>query len=320
MNKYDPNKKTKNLDFEIHKAQLDNFDRAMKKSIKSDIIRACLTITPVIVTVIAYTITKSPIALSVGCVVTSVTVIATKLTQDMKINKKKNKNRSSIHVLGDETSGSSNELDRTNERDITPSYVRFEDYVNLDKGTEEYYTDELKDAILYNEEYEKNMPEDERKYNEAAKLQAEQRKNNSRITLANQDDYLQKDDAIKQLVSDIDVYLKTLEHPPLRISDYEWDGFYDAVYTAVKNHNMVKGYYDVMTRLTRLTFADALVNKRPVINIDSYRRCVQELKDLGYDDKFVDELTNLLSSSISEHKTNCKVISIADYVQNQKRR
>jgi len=299
MEKKDENK-IESLDSSIVLVQLDefmdDFDKSMHKSIKHDLITAAIAITPIVVGVVGYVVFKSPIVLTVGCCMTASAAIVKNVRDMIKDSKELEKELKKPNY-------NNNDIDEDN---MTPEQV-------LDRGIvrkkgEDFYTPEMKYVI----EYDKNHveSESERKYREAVEKQQAEINNRIRLVTKESKKPLSKDDVIKQIVHEIDVYYIAYKLPDMNISNAQWDIYFDACYAFLEKLGKKDEFYRIMSTVCSCTLASVLVHNRKQITIDDFIKGLNYLKIYGIKEKESKVFQNVLKSQMS----SSKVTSLTDYI------
>lgn len=298
MEKKDENK-IESLDSSIVLVQLDefmnDFDKSMKKSIKHDLIRAGMVITPIVLGAIGFAVFKSPFLLSIGCCMTASAAIVKNVRDMIKDSKKLERELKNP-----------NYIDEINEDDMTPEQV-------LDRGigekrAKDFYTPEMEYAIEYNKNHVES--ESERKYREA--VQKQQAEINNRIRLVTKDSKkpLSKDDVIKQIVYEIDTYYTAYKLPQMNITNSQWDAFFDSCYAFLEKRDKQGEYHRIMSTICRCTLASVLVHNRKQVTIEDFIKGLNYLKIYGIKEKEVQVFQNILRSQMP----SSKVTSISEYI------
>lgn len=65
--------------------------------------------------------------------------------------------------------------------------------------------------------------------------------------------------------------------PNFKISNKEWDTYFDATHEIFKNKNIEQKYYDLLSSIIRATFAKILVYKNNEVNIRNFISCLEYL-------------------------------------------
>ena len=125
------------------------------------------------------------------------------------------------------------------------------------KKHQEYYYEEIK----YAEALEEQMTEERRKYQEALERQNKNKTyDESPITYS-------KDDEINFLVEAIEAYFDCYKLPPLKATDYEWDIFFDTLYSEFRKRGVKDEFYHAVSEVIRYTLAHVLINENDAVTI-----------------------------------------------------
>ena len=299
MEKKDENK-IESLDSSIVLVQLDefmdDFDKSMHKSIKHDLITAAIVVTPILVGVVGYVVFKTPIVLTVGCCMTASAAIVKNVRDMIKDSKNLEKELKKPNYNNDD-------IDEDN---MTPEQV-------LDRGIvrkkgEDFYTPEMKYVI----EYDKNHveSESERKYREAVEKQQAEINNRIRLVTKENKKPLSKDDVIKQIVHEIDVYYMAYKLPDMNISNTQWDIYFDTCYAFLEKRGKTDEFFRIMSTVCSCTLASVLVHNRKQVTIDDFIKGLDYLKIYGIKEKESKVFQNVLKSQMP----SSKVTSLTDYI------
>ena len=140
---------------------------------------------------------------------------------------------------------------------VLDAYIEYKDMVDererekiMIRDPEEFYYEEFKYATaLYN-----YVSEDERKYNEAVERQNRNKpKKEIEITYT-------KEDEINLMVEAIEDYFYCYKLPPLVVKSYEWDVFFDTLYSEFKMRGIKKEYFHAISEVIRYTLANILID------------------------------------------------------------
>ena len=299
MEKKDENK-IESLDSSIVLVQLDefmdDFDTSMHKSIKHDLITAAIAVTPILVGVVGYVVFKSPIVLTVGCCMTASAAIVKNVRDMIKDSKELEKELEKPNYNNDD-------IDEDN---MTPEQV-------LDRGIvrkkgEDFYTPEMKYVIEYGKNHVES--ESERKYREAVEKQQAEINNRIRLVTKENKKPLSKDDVIKQIVHEIDVYYMAYKLPDMNISNTQWDIYFDTCYAFLEKRGKTDEFFRIMSTVCSCTLASVLVHNRKQITIDDFIKGLDYLKIYGIKEKESKVFQNVLKSQMP----SSKVTSLTDYI------
>ena len=261
---------------------MDNFDRAMKKSLKGSFIRTIIGCTPAVLGAIGFIITGNVSIAAIGTAITGAGGIAVIIIDDIKETRKMlpKKKSGKIVPINEEK-----DVDQIVEEGI------------IKKREDEFYTEEFKQYIERSSKKESIKPE-------VPKLKV----------VTNNDDVLSKEDTMIQIVKDIDVYRKVYNLPLIEISDAEWDLLFDSIYQLFERKGITKEFYTSMSRLERNTIVKSLLDKRSKITIYSFIDCLRRLEC----DKINDGDIALLQQEIISSIPSKNIIDISSYMNVKK--
>ena len=285
---------------------INDFDSAMEKDIKGRLIKYAIIVGPILLSLLGYLVFHNPVLITIGLGATGASSAITIIVDQVKEFNKTIKYNPNI-------SKSEN-----NEKSVDQILKE-----GIGKKTdEEFYTEEYKSIV----EAEKNKDEDEieineteeqRKYREA--LEKQQKKvyeyNPNLRLVDDEDDFLDKDETMTQIVSELNVYCEAYNLPPLTITNAEWDILFDTSYKVFHKKGIENRFYDAMSELGRLTFAKALVNKQKEIGINEFVDNLYNLQGHNIDEKEVIAIEQVIRSKLS----TARVIDLEDYKENKRR-
>ncbi len=163
---------------------------------------------------------------------------------------------------------------------------------------EDFYSEKMLQYLATKENKE------ESKYEQALNKQI----SNSNIKLYNSDDNVSdsKDDVIDRIMYEIDAYCLGLNLPPIEISNNEWQIYFDTLYDVLCQRNAVYDFYNVISRLCRITLSNSLINKYEYLSIKDFVDSIEYL-----DNKFSLFAISLTKSEITalKHMLNEKINS-----------
>ena len=237
-------KEIKTLKSEIKLIQIEkfvnDFDNTMNKELKSRFKTVILVTGPLILSLIGFLILKNPTLLVIGTSITGVGGI-------INISKEFIKELKSLSSNSPKTN--SNIIKIKQDTDVDKI---LEDGIGKEKD-EDFYSQEFKSAL-----------KEEKKYKETLEIQ----QNNPKLKiLNNKSDYLNKDKAIRQILEEIDTYRVIYNLPSLKISNSQWDIFFDIMYNFFENKGLQQDFYQSISQIVRLTFAKSLLNKKNEIGL-----------------------------------------------------
>ena len=300
-------KKVESLDSTMMLIQIDkfctDFDKSMKKSIRADLKKAGIALAAVGTVVVGSIIFKNPLITSIGMGAFALGAIVknTKdlIKMDKEITREIKKQDSHIVELNDG-------------EDKTPEQVLDKDIIT--KRGEDFYSPALQAVIERDKNYKES--EDAKKYREALeKQQGKTEKTESKIRLV-ENNNLSKEDAIEQLVYEIDTYLKAYNLPPMKIRNEEWDIFFEICFEFFKAHNMELQFYSYTSEICKYALSNVLLNGREDLTITDFINGVDFLRFTDIPKKTVEGLKNNLNSKL--YKRN--VINLMNYIDSDGRK
>lgn len=107
--------------------------------------------------------------------------------------------------------------------------------------------------------------------------------------------YLNKEAAINQVVTEIEVYTLAYRLPALDLSNATWDKLFDVLYGLFVAKEMENIYYDALSDLVRHVLAKALLDKEEVITINNFIANIDILKNYGLNDDDIEYVKDELS-------------------------
>lgn len=255
MSKKREKKEIKTLDSEIQLVQMEkfinDFDNAMKKDLKNGLKKAVLVTGPLMLSLIGYLIFKNTTLLMIGTSITGIAGVVNLSKDFIKDIKSLNNYKSNSNIINIKQE---EDVDKILQKGIGKA-----------KG-EDFYNEKYKSAIK-EESYADT--EDQKEYREALEKQQRQiNKNYPNLKIVKNDkNYLDKEETMVQVVREIDAYTIAYNLPPLKISNSQWDLFFDTTYNFFEKKGIDKEFYDSMSQVGRFVFAKALLNKKKKINI-----------------------------------------------------
>ena len=262
------NKKDYSLDLQIILAPFDNFifneRKKMQKEVKKSLKRTIIGITPSIVGVIGFIISANPIFFVVGAGVSGLETIGM-MVNDILDDQKEVKEQVS-KIIPEESEDISNKnivnMDElSEEKDFNPYSI---------KEPSEFYTTEFKTFIEKNGNYKPS--EEQIKYDEALKKQQEK-------IQSKEINYNSKEESIMEVVDYIEKAYLLYNLPPLDISDYNYDVFFDCLYNFCVDHGIEKSYYNILSFIVSMTLADSLTREKKVITIFDFIEYLRLLEE-----------------------------------------
>lgn len=82
--------------------------------------------------------------------------------------------------------------------------------------------------------------------------------------------YLEKEDAILQVVREIETYTLAYQLPPLKLSDESWDKLFDILYGIFVAKGCENDYYDRLSFFVRYVFSKVLLDGEKEITVDTF--------------------------------------------------
>lgn len=82
--------------------------------------------------------------------------------------------------------------------------------------------------------------------------------------------YLKKEEAISQVVKEIETYTLIYQLPPLKLSDESWDKFFDILYGIFVAKGIEDEYYENLSFFIRYVFSKVLLEDAEEITIDVF--------------------------------------------------
>ena len=279
-------KDIRSLDDTIQVVQLETFvnefEKAERKSLKKDLKKLKFSVGPLLISLIGFLIFKNTGIIAIGAVITGTGAIV-ELIKEWIIDTKKFNDRLNNKYILDED----DEVEQILQKGIGKS-----------KG-QDFYTEEFKQIIDEAENYKET--DDEKKYKESL----ENQNKTSKIKLISNDEIvLNKDEAMVQIIKEIDMYTLIYNIPPLEISDKQWDTYFDSTYQLFINKKMEDKFYDLMSLIGRFVFSKSLLNSDTTISIYNFIDSLYYLEDYGIDKK---EVLNL-QKEIVEKIISAKII------------
>lgn len=288
-------KEIKNLNPEMQLIQMEkftnDFDKAVKKELKKDIKNLVIILISVFALIVGYFIFNSTLLLILGVgIMSSASII--KLTKDF-INNIKNING---HQYNGALSEDNPEEEKSVEQILEEGIGKKED--------KDFYTQQYK-AIV-----ERVETENERKYREALEKQLIKRKENSNPKLKSVGGFLDKDETMIQIATEIDIYCKAYNIPSIIITDNEWKDFINILYKTFLEKGLESNFYKAISELVRFTFAKVLINKSNEIGLSDFIENLYYLRNSQFETKELSILQKEIKSKIQSKK----FIDFTDFV------
>lgn len=170
------------------------------------------------------------------------------------------------------------------------------------KEPSEYYTPEFREAVEDRKTYK---PSDEQLQYEAA-LEKQQEE---RITTDNT--FYNKEESIEILVDEIEKTYLLYKLPPMEISNFNWDVFFDCTYEFFVEHGIEEKYYDKMSFIIKMTLANVLTNSKEIITIFDFIEMLRLIEELVKEIKMYNVVR--LKKEILSKLSQKPIININDY-------
>ena len=284
------------IDLKIQAIQLekflDDFDKAM--GLKKKFLNIALFIIPLLLSIIGSAIFKAPIIMIIGAGLSSTAVVAT-MTKDL--NKEID---SDFKKYAPE-----HEKNTPNFQNSTKSV---EEVLRKDKivKSEEFYSPEFKHAI---EKIKSTTPLSSQEPNEPILEVLDTELKN-----------LSKEETMMQLVKEIDTYKLAYKLPPLKISNKQWETFFDITYSFFVQKGIEKKFYTSISEIGKFVYAKAMVENNKNITIYIF---IDNLNYLKFQEKNLikkQEIESLQKELHSKLYTSNKVVNFSDYTTPKKRK
>ncbi len=267
------NKKHDISDYDLFKLQeinnfADDFINAMNKSLIKRLKRFFIYLTPATILFISFFVFKQPIllALAAGSIgLPSLIEIIKEVIENEKSFKDPN------YVIKDDFA----EIDEILHRDLT-------------KSPQDFYTDELKDAIAT------PIPEEKEKYLETLLEQKERRIENLKSRKAIEITIL---DGVVDYLEAFDVTLNISEDNINRIFDY--------IYSYLQAQNKTEKYYGLIDLIMRTVVQNAISKRQKTITLENFTAALKFLLEIGLVLEFenIDALFKEIIEFIKEQQT-----------------
>lgn len=164
---------------------------------------------------------------------------------------------------------------------------------------EDFYNDKMK-------EYTNHENDEEDKYEETLKIQ--NARSNLKIYNKSEEPKITKENIIERIMYELETYRLGTNLPPIEISSKEWQIYFDSLYDLLINKNDINEFYDITSRLLRITLSNSLINNSSNITIKNF---VDNLKYMGT--KY-----NFFQISLSEKEISNLQVEIFDKVRSAK--
>ncbi len=164
---------------------------------------------------------------------------------------------------------------------------------------EDFYSDKMK-------EYINHENDEEDKYEETLKIQ--NARSNLKIYKKSEEPKITKENIIERIMYELDAYRLGTNLPPIEISSKDWQIYFDSLYDLLINKNNINEFYDITSRLLRITLSNSLINNSSNITIKNF---VDNLKYMGT--KY-----NFFQISLCEKEISNLQVEILDKVRRAK--
>ena len=164
---------------------------------------------------------------------------------------------------------------------------------------EDFYSDKMK-------EYINHENDEEDKYEETLKIQ--NARSNLKIYNKSEEPKITKENIIERIMYELETYRLGTNLPPVEISSKEWQIYFDSLYDLLINKNDINEFYDITSRLLRITLSNSLINNSSNITIKNF---VDNLKYMGT--KY-----NFFQISLSEKEISNLQVEMFDKVRSAK--
>lgn len=252
-------KPVKSLSEEIAISQLEDyvttFDKKMAKQFSKDKKAFLKALIPFVLGIVLTIITQNPLFISVGTFCFGASAIIKNIKDDIEHDRNFNRYLNNI--------GKKSKVISLENDEPVDIFVR-KGRIITKKGSD-FYTPEYKTFIEEQKEY----------------IQDERDKEQIEDTSYNELE-LCKDDTMKRIVYEYDVYCTAYNLPPMPITAKEWDALFDVMYNKLKEKGIENELYKYMSFLQRYTFAYALLHNQPSIDIYSFLNQMHMFEKVGF--------------------------------------
>ena len=155
--------------------------------------------------------------------------------------------------------------------------LNFDEFQDLDLSQEDETLDIINQFKLPNEEefysdkmynYIKQNREEQDRYEEELKFQ--QSRSKFKIYKSNEEEELTKEEVIEKFMYELEAYNLGTKIPPVEISTDEWNLFFDTLYNLLIEKNYTSEFYNITSKLLRLTISNSLINKTTNISLKDF--------------------------------------------------
>lgn len=269
----------KSLNEEIAMTQLEDyvttFDSKMSKQLKKDKKALIKALVPFIIGVILTLITKNLLFISIGTFSFGAAAIIKNIKDDIEHDKNFNR------YLNNIGNNNSKVISLENDEPID-LFVRKGRIIT--KNNSDFYTPEYKDFI----EEQKEFIEDEVDKSKSGKED---------ISIDELE--LCKDDTMKRIVYEYEIYCTAYNLPPMTITVKEWDALFEVMYNKLKEKGIENELYKYMSFLQRYTFAYALLHNQQSINIYSFLNQMHMFEKVGFTKLNIDSIISEVNQKLN---------------------
>lgn len=269
----------KSLNEEIAMTQLEDyvttFDSKMSKQLKKDKKALIKALVPFIIGVILTLITKNLLFISIGTFSFGTAAIIKNIKDDIEHDKNFNR------YLNNIGNNNSKVISLENDEPID-LFVRKGRIIT--KNNSDFYTPEYKDFI----EEQKEFIEDKVDKSKSGKED---------ISIDELE--LCKDDTMKRIVYEYEIYCTAYNLPPMTITVKEWDALFEVMYNKLKEKGIENELYKYMSFLQRYTFAYALLQNQQSINIYSFLNQMHMFEKVGFTKLNIDSIISEVNQKLN---------------------
>lgn len=169
--------------------------------------------------------------------------------------------------------------------------------INEEKGVEEileqhksiqvedYYTEEYKEFLDYlkNEQVNLNNTGNEVPLN---------------IVENDEEDFLDKEEAITQIADAIETYYSCYKLPPLTISNKEWDILFDTTYELFQEKGLENKFYELMNHVVKMTLAKSIAYENSKVDVMAFINNLSHIENHGLKKTEVDDLKKIIIAKL----------------------
>lgn len=247
----------------------------MSKQLKKDKKALIKALVPFIIGVILTLITKNLLFISIGTFSFGAAAIIKNIKDDIEHDKNFNR------YLNNIGNNNSKVISLENDEPID-LFVRKGRIIT--KNNSDFYTPEYKDFI----EEQKEFIEDEVDKSKSGKED---------ISIDELE--LCKDDTMKRIVYEYEIYCTAYNLPPMTITVKEWDALFEVMYNKLKEKGIENELYKYMSFLQRYTFAYALLHNQQSINIYSFLNQMHMFEKVGFTKLNIDSIISEVNQKLN---------------------